>query len=240
MQAVSIVGAEAPLPVGDLLAGRTQILSFANSHAINLACTNPEFLELLLGADLLYRDGVGMRLLFQWAGLEPGRNMNGTDFIPKVLAASGGVPVALYGSTGDVAAAAAKRLQRDGVNVTSSRDGFLSIAEYATALRVDRPRVVVLGMGMPKQEIVAQHLREATQEPVLIVNGGAILDFLANRFPRAPLWIRNVGLEWLFRLLLEPRRLWRRYVLGNAIFIARAARVAIAYRFRSISKRLDR
>ena len=230
VRAISIVGDNSRLPTADLFLERTCVLSFVNSHAVNLACANPEFLELLLGANLLLRDGVGMSLLYRWIGLDPGLNMNGTDYIPKVLAAARGASVALYGSSREVADAAGERLRSMGVNVISSKDGFLPIAEYANCVRVDRPRVVVLGMGMPKQEAVAQLLRTAVSEPILIINGGAILDFLADRFQRAPPWLRRLGLEWLFRLVLEPRRLWRRYILGNIVFLARAAALAIRMR----------
>jgi len=236
IRAVSVVGNEMPLPISELFLERTCVLSFVNAHAANLACENPAFLELLVGADVLLRDGIGMSLLFRWIGLDPGRNMNGTDYIPRILAASQGAPVALYGSSREVADAAAQRLCAEGVNVASIQDGFLPIAEYAKSIRSDRPRVVVLGMGMPKQEMVAQHLRDAVSEPVLIINGGAILDFLANRFERAPLTVRRLGLEWLFRFLLEPRRLWRRYLLGNAAFLARAVRFAIHVRATGKSK----
>jgi exopolysaccharide biosynthesis WecB/TagA/CpsF family protein len=230
VRAISVVANNMPLPTDDLFIERTRVVSFVNSHAVNLASTNPAFLELLLSADLLLRDGIGMSLLYRWLGLDPGRNMNGTDYIPKVLYASHGASVALYGSTLEVADAAAQKLRSSGVTVVSIRDGFQPIAEYANAVRADRPRVVILGMGMPKQETVAQHLRALAAEPLLIINGGAILDFIANRFRRAPLLVRQLGLEWLFRLLLEPRRLWRRYLIGNAVFLGRAARLAIRVR----------
>jgi UDP-N-acetyl-D-mannosaminuronic acid transferase (WecB/TagA/CpsF family) len=66
--------------------------------------------------------------------------------------------------------------------------------------------------------------------PLLIVNGGAILDFMAHRFKRAPRVLRRLGLEWLFRLLLEPARLWRRYLLGNLVFLWRAAQIVLSGR----------
>lgn len=236
INAISVVAENAPLPTAELFRESTCVLSFVNSHAVNLASANATFLELLLSADVLLRDGVGMSLLYRWIGLDPGRNMNGTDYIPKVLAAARGARVALYGSSREVAEAAAHTLRKMGVNVVSARDGFLPIAEYANSVCVDNPRIVVLGMGMPKQETVAQFLQKAITDPILIINGGAVLDFLANRFRRAPPILRRLGLEWLFRLMLEPRRLWRRYILGNVIFLARAAKLAMQVRFSGTRK----
>src|SRR5690606_40821841 len=86
---------------------------------------------------------------------------------------------------------------------------------FVTSRHVEgRFPIIVLAMGMPKQEQVAVQLRDALNTPALLICGGAILDFAAERFPRAPLWMRRFGLEWLFRLLLEPRRLFKRYALG--------------------------
>ena len=88
------------------------------------------------------------------------------------------------------------------------------------------PALIVLGMGMPRQEQVARELRATLDHPCLIVCGGAIIDFLGGKTSRAPRWMRGAGLEWLFRLALEPRRLFKRYVIGNPLFIARALALA--------------
>jgi len=100
-------------------------------------------------------------------------------------------------------------------------NGFLDIAQYIEALQPYRSqfKLIVLAMGMPKQERIAIGLRQADIGPALILCGGAIVDFAAGRFPRAPLWMRSAGLEWLFRLAREPRRLFRRYVIGIPIFL---------------------
>jgi N-acetylglucosaminyldiphosphoundecaprenol N-acetyl-beta-D-mannosaminyltransferase len=81
-------------------------------------------------------------------------------------------------------------------------------------------------MGMPRQEEVAAGLREVLSHPCLIVCGGAIIDFLGGKTPRAPLWMRKTGMEWVYRLALEPRRLFQRYVIGNPLFLTRALRLA--------------
>jgi hypothetical protein len=82
-------------------------------------------------------------------------------------------------------------------------------------------------MGMPRQEEVAIALRAALGFPCLIVCGGAIIDFLGGKVPRAPVWMRRCGLEWAFRLGREPRRLWNRYVHGNPRFLKRAWSMAM-------------
>jgi N-acetylglucosaminyldiphosphoundecaprenol N-acetyl-beta-D-mannosaminyltransferase len=83
---------------------------------------------------------------------------------------------------------------------------------------------------MPRQELVARSLRAQLDYPCLIVCGGAIIDFLGGKTARAPVWMRRLGLEWVYRLVQEPGRLFRRYVLGNPLFLARALRLRLAQR----------
>jgi exopolysaccharide biosynthesis WecB/TagA/CpsF family protein len=143
-----------------------------------------------------------------------GLNMNGTDFIPRLVAAFGGRRTALFGTVDPWTTRAAAALQKMGCEVVSTLDGFRADADYLTETMANAPDLVILGMGNPRQEAVAKFIAAATTRPIVIVNGGAIADFLAHRFERAPLYLRRAHCEWAFRLFLEPRRLWRRYCLG--------------------------
>jgi N-acetylglucosaminyldiphosphoundecaprenol N-acetyl-beta-D-mannosaminyltransferase len=203
----------------EMMSDRNYIVSFVNAHAINIACKNSDFFHALKSADLLLRDGTGTQILLRGIGKEPGLNMNGTDLIPRLLLANKSQPIALCGSTAQTAAAAAGWLRRKGVRHVTHCDGFRPLDSYLEELRAQQPRIVILGMGMPRQELLSAMLAKELPGPMLIVNGGAILDFMGGRFRRAPMMIRRMGLEWLFRLLLEPGRLWRRYLLGNLVFL---------------------
>jgi len=215
----------------ELFAERSCVVAFVNAHAVNLACADPIFLGSLMRADLLLRDGLGVKILMKAVDRKPGLNMNGTDLIPRILAASPSKAIALYGSTAEVAEAAAAAVRAMGaVNVTHC-DGFQPLEKYLERVNADRPRVIVLGMGMPKQEMVADAIVKSCAGPVLILNGGAVLDFMSGRFKRAPVSMRHIGMEWLFRLALEPRRLWRRYLVGNVVFLARASLAGLQCRF---------
>jgi len=107
-----------------------------------------------------------------------------------------------------------------GVAPVSLHDGFAEVHTYLELARDLQPELIVLGMGMPKQELVASQLA-ASGVPCVIVCGGAILDFLGGKVARAPQWMRRLGGEWIFRLMKEPKRLFMRYVVGNPIFIWR-------------------
>ncbi|MDD2046710.1 WecB/TagA/CpsF family glycosyltransferase [Pseudomonas putida] len=197
------------------------VLGFVNAHAMNLVARNADYYEALSAADVLLRDGVGMAILYRRLGLDPGLNMNGTDFIPQLLATFKGRRVAFWGTEEPFLSQAAQRSETlFGVQVVSVCHGFAEMDTYSNLAQQLRPELIVLGMGMPKQEAVAARLK-AIDMPCLIVCGGAILDFLGGKVTRAPLWLRRLGCEWLFRLMREPKRLFKRYVMGNPMFLLR-------------------
>lgn len=202
------------------------VLAFVNAHAMNMIVANGDFYDDLTGSDCLLRDGSGMSLLYSRLGLDPGMNMNGTDLIPRLLENVQGRRLALWGTNDETLFLAQEKLvQETSLDIVSIRDGFQDDVKYLTLFDEYRPDVIILGMGMPKQERVARKLREYAQGDVLIICGGAIIDFIGSRVSRAPRFFRQLGLEWLYRLLLEPRRLFTRYIVGNPLFIARTLRL---------------
>lgn len=205
--------------------GPAKTLAFVNAHAFNLAYSDPETAAAFMDADILLRDGKGMELLFKRIGLDPGLNMNGTDLIPQILSATR-TTVAIYGTQDPWLRDGCAALATKGIEIVSALDGFQPPETYVEDARKTKPGIIVLAMGMPKQEQLAVQLRAALQDqPVLIVCGGAIIDFIGGRFARAPLWMRKLGLEWGYRLLREPRRLFGRYVIGNVRFLIRMRRL---------------
>lgn len=218
------------------LAGGTgegpRVLSFVNAHAANLIWEDATFWDNIRRSDVIVRDGIGMKLLMRLCGAEPGLNLNGTDLIPSLLdRMDRSQRIALYGTDEPWLGRGVKAIQNMGFTVVSHANGFLPDHLYVERVQMEQPQVVVLGMGMPKQERVALLLREALAgRNVLVINGGAVIDFLAGRFPRAPRWMRMFGLEWVYRLVREPRRLWRRYVVGNVRFLVRTVKVCYALR----------
>jgi bacterial polymer biosynthesis proteins, WecB/TagA/CpsF family len=212
-------------------------LAFANAHAMNSVATSRAFFEALRSADLVLRDGSGMALLFRLLRMQPGRNLNGTDLIPKIIRRHAGGRIALFGTQQPYLGRARKVVMGTLApgSTCFTANGFLDSRDYVRLARADQPDLIVLGMGMPRQEEVARELRSALDHPCLIICGGAIIDFMGGKTPRAPRWIRALDLEWAYRLSREPRRLFRRYVLGNPLFVARAVRLAARARPLSLS-----
>ncbi|MEM9123439.1 MAG: WecB/TagA/CpsF family glycosyltransferase, partial [Pseudomonadota bacterium] len=118
-------------------------------------------------------------------------------------------------------------LRDGGHRQITALDGFQPEEAYLAAAREAGPALIVMAMGMPKQERLAARLKTdlaAQGVPAVIVNGGAIVDFIAGKVIRAPAWIRSIGMEWAYRLAQEPARLAERYLIGNVTFLLRTAR----------------
>ena len=203
-------------------------LAFVNAHAMNSAAEDEKFFNAVMGADLVLRDGIGMAILFRLLNQQPGLNLNGTDLIPKIIRRYAGRPIALFGTQEPYLSKACDRIEKELAPGSECviANGFLETTDYVRLAAAYRPSLIVLGMGMPRQEEVAGVLRAALGYPCLIVCGGAIIDFLGGKVPRAPTWMREHGLEWAFRLCREPRRLWDRYMRGNPRFLRRALDIA--------------
>lgn len=198
-------------------------IAFVNAHAVNLCYKNAAFLEHLLECDYVFRDGAGMKILYGLLGLNPGINMNGTDLIPRIIDLYKGRDIALFGTDTPYLEQAADKIRERGLNPAVMVNGFHEAISYVEHLEKYPAPITILAMGMIKQEYVASLIaRERPSAPNLIICGGAILDFIGGKVRRAPNMFRNCGMEWFYRLLQEPSRLFRRYVIGNFVFLIRA------------------
>lgn len=226
----------------DCIARRHHLrLAFCNANLFNLAAEDAELRRILAGF-LIFPDGVGVdiasRLLH--GSIFPA-NLNGTDFTPALLgAAPAPLSVGLVGGRPGIADRAAARLSQE--HPRHSFDvlghGFFDANEEAqilARLEANPPDILLVAFGNPLQErwisgkLTGRHCTVAA-------GVGAFFDFMAGEVPRAPLAIRRMRLEWLYRLWLEPARLWRRYVVGNAVFLYRIARLRLAGRNETTSR----
>ena len=202
-------------------------VAFVNAHALNLCFKNSDFLQHLLQSEHIFRDGSGMKILYRMLGVDPGLNLNGTDLIPRIIGLYAGQDVALLGTEEPFLGRAANAVREKGVTPVLTMDGFREDDAYLEALRNQPASLIILAMGMPKQERVAALLAAKLPYPCLIVCGGAILDFIGGKVTRAPVIFRRLGMEWVYRLAQEPRRLFQRYVIGNFVFLFRGFGLAM-------------
>ncbi|MFN4056741.1 MAG: WecB/TagA/CpsF family glycosyltransferase [Roseinatronobacter sp.] len=209
-----------------LTKGRRRV-AFVNAHCVNVAAKDPAYRQALETADVLLPDGAGIELAARLHGQRMVANLNGTDLCPALLAeaAARGKSVFLLGAKPGVAAAAAARLTDliPSLRIAGTRDGFAGAKPEGAiaAVSASRADILLVAMGVPKQDIWL-HRAHDSLHPDLVLGVGALFDFLAGTVPRAPVWMRRARLEWLWRLAIEPRRMFGRYVIGNVVFVMRA------------------
>jgi N-acetylglucosaminyldiphosphoundecaprenol N-acetyl-beta-D-mannosaminyltransferase len=213
-----------------ILAWATQPVSrtvcCANAHMVMEGHDRPEFREIVNSADLVTADGMPLVWALHLAGAAGASRVYGPDLTSAVLAraAAAGVPVGFYGATRATVERlrAACRAAHPGLRIAYAfAPPFRGLTreedERITAeIRASGARILFVGLGCPKQELwMAQH--KASLSAVLL-GVGAAFDLLAGVKPRAPRWMQRAGCEWLFRLAVEPSRLWRRYLSSNPRF----------------------
>ena len=202
-------------------------IAFLNAHGANVAWVDDEYVQDLLKFDVL-ADGIGVDMgsLINY-GSEFPDNLNGTDFIPALIRhLNPGKKIALLGAAPGVAEAAAKNLQIEFPKHQFSvvANGYFSIEEengILKKLKSIKPDILLVALGNPAQE--KWIAKNCNKDNCTVAFGvGAYLDFAAGRVPRAPEILRKLRIEWAFRLWLEPGRMWKRYMVGNPLFILRS------------------
>ena len=212
---------------------RTRV-AFVNPDCVNIAARDPLYRAALAGTDWVCPDGIGMKIAGRMLARPIRQNLNGTDLFPRLCAAlaGSGHRVYLLGARPGVAAAVARWARRNapGIKIAGCRSGYFTPDEEAAVIdgiRRSRADILLVAMGAPRQELWLRRHLDRTGASVGIGVGG-LFDFYSGRIPRAPLWLREIGGEWVYRLLQEPRRMWRRYLVGNGLFLWRIARERMA------------
>jgi len=224
--------------VNDASIGARKRVAFVNAHCINEMNNSHTYDQAVRSADIILPDGSGMAIASLLASDKKCNNLNGTDLAPYLAKAARdkGISIFLLGARPGVAKKAGVELtkQYPGLKIAGTHHGYFDISEEAsviTAINETKPDIVLVAFGVPKQDVwLAQNAHRLSAS--ITIGVGGLFDFLSNRIPRAPMLLRKTGLEWTYRLYQEPRRMWRRYILGNPTFIIRALLSAIMARTR--------
>lgn len=207
-----------------------RLVYFANAHCLNMASVDPAYRRALQAADMVLPDGTGVRWGAAMHGWQVRENLNGTDLFPELCAwaAQRGLSLYLLGGQEGVASAAAQAMQErySNLKIAGCRDGYFSDTQAASvveAVNASGADLLLVGLGVPRQELwLREHAQTLQVRSALAVGG--LFDYYSGRIPRAPAWLRACGQEWVWRLLQEPARLARRYLLGNPQFLWRVWR----------------
>ena len=210
--------------------GRKQTVAFLNAHCINVAVNDPTYRWAINRASTVLPDGSGLQLAARMRGERFVENLNGTDLFPHIMqrATTQGLQVFLFGSQPGIAEKAAEKAKSlvPGLQVAGTRNGFFTKSEETQIIdeiNASGAEVLLVAMGVPRQDIWIARNRHRPNARI-VFGVGAQFDFWSGRVSRAPSLLRKAGLEWVWRLAVEPKRMFKRYILGNPAFIARAAR----------------
>jgi N-acetylglucosaminyldiphosphoundecaprenol N-acetyl-beta-D-mannosaminyltransferase len=221
--------------IGSLVRGRRRGLVLSvNAHCLNLCREDPRLRAFFNDADAVFCDGAGVMLAARILGRRvPGR-ITYADWTWQLAAyaAEEGFSLFFLGGRPGVARAAAERLKEryPGLEISGVRHGYFDhspgSAENEAVVReinAVAPDILIVGLGMPLQERWLMENAGGLDVGVSLT-GGAVFDYVSGEKKRGPRLLTDNGLEWLARLLAEPRRLWRRYLIGNPLFLLRVLR----------------
>ena len=225
--------------IGHAFGTATQHVVTANAQFYVLAEERQDFRECIQGADYVCADGVSIVLACKWLGRAKATRIPGVDLVSDLCkeAASVGLKVFfLGGNPGSAERSAAILTERfpglQVAGISCPPRGFQSnpevLGQVLSQIKESQAAILFVALGAPFQEFFIQDHIRPMNIPVAIGIGGS-LDILAGEFKRAPQYVQRLGLEWAYRLAQEPRRLARRYIVGNTLFLFYLVRYLLGY-----------
>ncbi|HJQ30278.1 MAG TPA: WecB/TagA/CpsF family glycosyltransferase, partial [Rubrobacter sp.] len=205
--------------------GEGGLILNVNAHCLNLCYDDPALRKFFNSADVVFCDGAGVMLAARLLGRRIPARITYADWTWRLaaFAEAEGLSLFLLGARPGVAEEAARRLKarHPALDIRGVRHGYFDHAAGSpenetvlTEIKVARPDILLVGLGMPLQEIWLMENRHRIDAGVALT-GGAVFDYVSGGLRRGPRLLTDNGFEWLARLFIEPRRLWRRYLLGN-------------------------
>ncbi len=207
-------------------------LAFVNPDCLNIAFNNSEYKQLLLRLDHVLPDGIGIKIGCRMLKVALKDNVNGTDMFPVLCEQMADTTLSMFllGAKPGVAQKTADNMRQrfPGLKICGTHDGYFSDeneSDVIDYINQCKPDVLLVAMGAPKQDLwIARNLDRLDTHIAMGVGG--LFDFYSGMTRRAPRWVREIGLEWGWRILQEPKRMWKRYVIGNPLFLYRVMKFA--------------
>jgi N-acetylglucosaminyldiphosphoundecaprenol N-acetyl-beta-D-mannosaminyltransferase len=217
--------------VQTIQSGNRAIIAYVNIFTINIAYHDRRFRDFLNEADLVFCDGFGVKWATRIIGKGIQYRYTPPDWIDDLFKVCLDNSLKLYilGARPGVAEKVKEIFlsKYPGLFIVGVHHGYFNKTinnpenkMVIQDINEKKPDILIVGFGMPVQEYWISDNWSQLQVPV-VIPGGALIDYMAGVVPRAPHWMTDHGLEWLGRLIIEPRRLWKRYLLGNPIFLWR-------------------
>ncbi len=211
---------------GSISSRKSLKIFYANAHVVLMAKRYPELGAHLRSADIILPDGSGIVLASRILGIPIRKRVIGLDVLLRLseTASKKGWRMYLLGAREEVLKRSVGILEKkfNGLKIIGYHHGYFSADEEQIIINDiahKKPDIVVVCMGVGRQEKFIIKHSQFLNAPVFFGNGAAI-DFIARRLKRAPIWMQVCGLEWIYRFFQEPLRLWKRYTVGNLLFAA--------------------
>lgn len=212
-------------------AGDHRLVLSGNAHSYNLAYCHPWLRRFMNQADVIRLDGAGVRLAVRLLGYATAPRMTWADFAWQLAAFAEprGFTFFFLGGRPGVAEKAAARLRErhPDLQIGGTHHGYFDKTPgspeneaVVRAINAVKPNILIVGFGMPIQERWLMENWDRIDANVALT-AGAMFDYVSGELRRGPRWMTDHGLEWLARLIIEPRRLWKRYLIGNPLFLWR-------------------
>lgn len=212
----------------------TRGVFFVNADCLNRTFSDPTYKQTLQQADHIFPDGIGLVIAGKMLSKPLKENVNGTDMLPYIceMAKKKNKSIFLLGGKPGVAETMQQQLEKSmGVTVAGCHHGYfnhqLESDPIVKKINSSGADILLVAFGAPLQEKwIAAHLDQLN--PKIAMGVGGLFDFYSKKIKRAPRWLRELGLEWVYRILQEPGRMWQRYVIGNPLFLSRVIKWKIS------------
>ena len=206
---------------------------FVNADCLNKAYTNEKYRHILNKVDKVFADGSGIQFACKIRGIQPPENVNGTDLFPALCRLAEqhshqALKIYLLGAKHGFAEQMQAKMQTlfPKVLFVGAHHGYFdknNCEKVIAKINRSKANLLLVGLGAPTQEYWLEQYRSDLDANVCMGVGG-LFDYYSGNIPRAPLWLRKIGCEWIWRLLQEPQRLAKRYLIGNFAFVYRTIR----------------
>lgn len=212
--------------------GTNANFAFVNADCLNKVWGQDRYRIALERMQEVYADGIGVKLAARMEGVTIEDNVNGTDLFPLLCeeAAKQKLKLFLLGARASVVEQCAKNMRQrfPGLIIAGTQQGYFKKSDADKVIKQINQSgadIVFVAFGAPLQEFWVDDYHHELQASVCICVGGCF-DFYSGRISRAPLWLRELSMEWVWRLIQEPKRMWQRYIIGNPLFLYRAWKLA--------------
>jgi N-acetylglucosaminyldiphosphoundecaprenol N-acetyl-beta-D-mannosaminyltransferase len=202
-------------------------ITYVNAHCINLSFQNREYLDVINQADLVYSDGISVVWASQILGGCPLDKVTGREWIFDLceLAIANNLRIYILAGAPSIANRAGVNLRNrwPALKIVGTSDGYFlekTNDQILEEINSTKPHVLLVGMGSPQQEFWISKHRNIISAPICW-SVGALFDYVAGVEPSVPSWMNKLALEWMWRLFIDPKGKWKRYIIGNPSFAAR-------------------